>query len=376
MALLHQQLNHIHAALGHAVGEFLDGDGFRNDDLADELFFRLVGRMPLQPLHAAAKRRDRSLALFVGAERGYDRQTAAAFLPAAARRLRRWCRSRRAGSAAGARDIILVGLERGPCARPRRQHGVLAETLLRLLFGLELGFKVVFAAPLLIGLARLRSLTLGSLGGLAHGADERFLFRNLALFGFAQPGVIERVDTRLLLFLSQTAQHHAARWLGSRSGCGCRGRGRRWCRDLGRRRAFGGSGRCGDIGFGSRRDAAFHLFHDDRLGAAMAEALAHHALLDAPPFQGQGLARGDAQLLFTSLFRRFGHSKPDYLGVRPVSLPILYVGRLAVAAPFRRGTRPETRETRCARQKRLAFGTGEQGCMYHIWPPQCQIQLR
>src|SRR5262249_29133756 len=208
--------------------------------------------------------------------------------------------------------------------------------------------------------------------GLAHGADERFLFRNLALFGFAQPGVIERVDARLLLFLSQTAQHHAAGWLGGRSGHGRRGRGRRWYRDLGRRRALGGSGRRGGIGFCSRRDAAFYLFHDDGPCAAMAEALAahpplhapplhgrrlalaHHALLDAPPFQGQGLALGDAQLLFTSLFRRFGHSKPDYLGVRPVSLPTLYVGRLTIAAPFRRGTRPETREARCARQKRLA----------------------
>src|SRR4030095_8962354 len=56
---------------------------------------------------------------------------------------------------------------------------------------------------------------------------------------------------------------------------------------------------------------AFYFSPHTLLGAAMSEALAHHALLDAPPFQGQGLARGDAQLLFASFFRRFSHSNPN-----------------------------------------------------------------
>jgi hypothetical protein len=43
----------------------------------------------------------------------------------------------------------------------------------------------------------------------------------------------------------------------------------------------------------------------------MAETLAHDALLDAAPFQAQRLGRGNAQLLFASLFRRFSHSNPD-----------------------------------------------------------------
>jgi hypothetical protein len=42
----------------------------------------------------------------------------------------------------------------------------------------------------------------------------------------------------------------------------------------------------------------------------------------------------------------------------------LYIGRLAVTGAFR--TRPETLEARVARQKRPAFRTGKQGCMYHI----------
>src|SRR5262249_13175494 len=80
-------------------GELLDGDSFRNGDLADELFFGLVGGVPLQPLDAAAEGGDRSLALLVGAERGHDREPSAVLLRAAARRFRRRRRSRRARTA-------------------------------------------------------------------------------------------------------------------------------------------------------------------------------------------------------------------------------------------------------------------------------------
>src|SRR5262249_42731947 len=96
-------------------------------------------------------------------------------------------------------------------------------------------------------------------------------------------------------------------------------------------------------------DAALHLFHDDRLGAAMAEALTHHALLDAPPFQGQGLARSDAQLLFACLFGRFSHSNPNspaFAVVRHVSTSRL--GRFPGATftdmePVRKRSRREIR---------------------------------
>src|SRR5262249_46672583 len=151
----------------------------------------------------------------------------------------------------------------------------------------DLGFEVVFAALLFIGLACFGGLAFGPLVGLAETADERFLFRNLALFGFAQPRVVERVHARLLFLLGQAAQHHTARRLGGSSRRGRGGRRGR-CRrgglagggTLGRRR---GRGR---VGLRSRRRAAFHLFDDDRLGAAMAETLAHHALLDPAPFEG------------------------------------------------------------------------------------------
>src|SRR5262249_29143522 len=52
--------------------------------------------------------------------------------------------------------------------------------------------------------------------------------------------------------------------------------------------------------------------------------------------------------------------------------------QLPIPGVFRgfRDVGPEALEARHARQKCLALGTGEQRCMYHIWPPKCQIQLR
>src|SRR5260370_1112128 len=187
MTLFHQQLDPVHAPLRHAVGKLLDGDGFRNRDLADEFFFRFVGRVSLQPLHAATKCRHRSLALFIGAECSDHREAAAIFLPRAACRLRCRRRSRRARTAPCARDLFLVGLERRPCAGPSRRYGVLAETFLRLLLGLELGFELVLATPLFVGFARFGGLALSPLGGFTQGADKSFLLRNLAPFRFATP---------------------------------------------------------------------------------------------------------------------------------------------------------------------------------------------
>ena len=40
-----------------------------------------------------------------------------------------------------------------------------------------------------------------------------------------------------------------------------------------------------------------------------------------------------------------------------------------------RNSGPEIPQTRGARKKSLASRPGKQGCMYHIWSVQCQIQL-
>src|SRR6516162_2786048 len=285
------------------------------------------------------------------------------------------CRPRRAGTAACARGLVLVGLERRPRAGPCRRNAVLAETFLGLLLGLDLGLEVVFAALLFVGFARLGGLAFGALGGLAQSADKRLLFRNLALLGFAQASVVERVHARLLLFLSEAAQHHTARRLAGGGGSGRGGRrGRRRRGGLGGGGALGSRpGRRGRVGLRSRRHAAFHLLDDDRLGAAVAETLAHDALLDPAPFEGQGLARAHAELLFASLFRRFSHSNLNSRVSRRGSSCscVARLGRVAGMTPAAtRRTRlragPKIVKARGARQKPLAFGTGEQGCMYHI----------
>jgi hypothetical protein len=60
LALLHQYLDDIDGAFGHAVGKFLDGNGFRNDDFARHLFRRHLEALGLllQPLGAALESGD------------------------------------------------------------------------------------------------------------------------------------------------------------------------------------------------------------------------------------------------------------------------------------------------------------------------------
>ena len=42
VTLLHQDADHVDGALGHAVGQFLDGDRLRDRHFAGDLFLRLV----------------------------------------------------------------------------------------------------------------------------------------------------------------------------------------------------------------------------------------------------------------------------------------------------------------------------------------------
>src|SRR5262249_14743837 len=169
--------------------------------------------------------------------------------------------------------------------------------------------------------------------------------------------------------------HHAARRLGGRGGSG-RGGGRGCCRcgglagggGPGGRRSPGRGGPC------SRRGAAFYLFSDEPLRAALARTPRAPAPPPPAPLEGQGLARAHAELLFASLFRRFSHSNPNSrvsCRVSSCSCVARRLGRVTdVTSADTRRTRlragPKIVKARGARQKRLAFGTGEQGCMYHI----------
>src|SRR5947209_1751248 len=136
MALLHEQLDHINRALGHAVGELLDRDGFRYHYFTNQLFLGLVRGVPLEPLHTAAECGYRALALFISAQRSDQRQAPATLLANTAGGLGRRCRPCSAGTAARARSLFLflfLCRTSGSGAR-----WLLAETLLCFLFGLEL----------------------------------------------------------------------------------------------------------------------------------------------------------------------------------------------------------------------------------------------
>ena len=88
-ALTHQKLDHVDRALGHAARELLDGDGFRQDDLAGDLLFLILRAVAFQPLRAPAERRDRAGPLLLARSRAGDGQPAAVALLAGARRTRR-----------------------------------------------------------------------------------------------------------------------------------------------------------------------------------------------------------------------------------------------------------------------------------------------
>ena len=82
VTLLHQDADHVDRALGHAVGQFLDGDRLREDHFAGDLFLRLAVAVAGHALDAAAERSDRAFAHFVGGKRGYDGEAAAALFAA------------------------------------------------------------------------------------------------------------------------------------------------------------------------------------------------------------------------------------------------------------------------------------------------------
>ncbi len=348
LALLHQHADHVDSTLRHAVGELLDRDGLRNDDLADHLLAGLVRLMALQALGAAAERGDRALTHVVGVERGDQRQAATLLLRRGlGGRLGRHHGTRGAtGPTADlARTVILVRLggnagraggggnrrarrRRGGRSRAgagagggacrRRSRGLLlgflfTETLLGFEFGLALGFCFQAMAVGFLALARFGGLALLLLLEFLGVAARGFFLGGATLFLFADLGVGERHRARAALVLGQGTQHHArtaTRLLGRRTRRRSLTHGRR-CR-LGDG-SFGGTRRCFRCGRRVTRKASLGSFLDHhRFGAAVAETLAHDAGLCAR-LQRQSF-RTDAQRLVARILR-FSHSvSPNLVG--------------------------------------------------------------
>ena len=321
VTLLHQDLDDVDRAFRHAVREFLDGDGFRDGDFAHELFLLLAVAMTGHALRAPAERGDGAFAHFVGIERGRQREAAALLRGAGARRLRSGCGTRQsAADAAPRRAAVVVFGFGGQLARDRAEAGLgffflAAETLLGDFVGLALGLFVVAAAVFLGALARLGGLALGALDRVALLADFRLFLGDLAFFGLAHLRVAERIRAAVLLFLGERAQKDAGRLRR-----GGRGRGRRRGRrrggrcaarnhaDTARGRAAirrGGGRKLGRLGVAP--DAALHLLDHDRLGAAVTEALPHHAGFGTR-LECQCLGRADAERLVAGGFRIGRHT--------------------------------------------------------------------
>src|SRR5579883_2551541 len=228
-----------------------------------------------------------------------------------------------------ARTLVVVGLGndlaqvegRARGLRPGGRGGGLglrlavAEALRRLPLGALFRLLLVAAAILLLALARFGGLALALLDGLPFAAAGLLCLGDAAFLGLAYLGAFERAHARGVFLRGELRQHQAAGALGR----GGRGR-RRWRRRGAARSnaapahgtASGGTrGWCG----GGRRlrlhvgPAALHLLDHHRLGAAVAEALLHDALLDPGSLERQGsFGRGDRQFL-AGMFR-LSHSNP------------------------------------------------------------------
>ena len=235
LALLHQELDDVDGALGHAVGEFLDGDRLGQDDFARQLFLGLRCRMALEALDAPAERGDGAHPLlFLGGCAG-DGEAAAVLLLAAAGGLRRQHDlGRQAGPADDPLGLLLVRLERAarwPASRRpaaaaqaspavdgagRRSEGAAggagsppAEPAFGFLLGSALGFRLLVAARLFLALARFCGFALRLLLRLALGARLGFDFGTPPLFLFAPARFEKGAGAGIALFLGQRAQDDA-----------------------------------------------------------------------------------------------------------------------------------------------------------------------
>ena len=220
LALLHQQADHIDRAFRHAVGEIGNGDDVGNGDFTHELFFRLVRSMSLEALGTAAERGDRTLAHFIGAQGGDQREAAAFFRRRATRRCRTGGgRTRGAGPARLGRAVIVLGFRRH-AAGGQFLDLVLAETLLGDFAGFALGVFLGLVARFFLALARLSGFAFGLVDAFAALTAAGFFLGDFALFGFAHARIGERMSARDALFFGQSAQNDAGsfRRFGGRGG--------------------------------------------------------------------------------------------------------------------------------------------------------------
>ena len=363
-AELHQHLDHLDAAFGHAVGKLLHGDRFRDDHLADDL--DRLHRLALGPSLAFARPPDRSQAadplLVVECLGDGELAGAAPGLGGTPR-----AGTAHIGPARPAGAFTLVFLALDGSRPPSRAGGIrrtgsrlqafgLLQRLARRLFFAALAF-LFLAAPAFLVLSTLSFLApalffLGARGGAARFGIQRHLFDELRrrAFGFAR--TLERAGPHRGLFLGQCPQHRRAAGGLILGGVlvrrlvdvvGCLGGGGR---ELVKRRR--------GVARGRREAAGAPDLDGDRLGPAVGEVLPHLAGADGPLeiepprfHLEQALA---ALLIFFGrralIFGLIGHvnkrsSRPRHTGIPPDGPP-----RRPTARPVRPGRWRRERRSR------------------------------
>ena len=295
------------------------------DHFAGDLFLRLVAAMALQALRAAAERGDRTLALFVGGQRGDQRQAAAALFGRRARRTLARLRAVRGCRGAGShvdlrpRRLRLRPRQGAPQELRPAFGSSVSRSSLRALFRLRRNASWLPASPSAWFPRRdggasssalsASSAALAFLGSIFSRATRRA----------ASSSAILRSSTSRTESASASARAHAPlRQRGSRTPprCAVGAAGPQVRSAGGRRRAWGGRRRRGLVSTtggppspGRRR---FGLLDDHRFGAAVAEALAHDARL------ARGLSERvfEPRPSFLSPGVRFSHQTPKSLRAR------------------------------------------------------------
>ena len=337
LSLLHQQADDVNGALGHAVGQFLDGDRLGQHHLAQHLLARtglLAAPFLLAPTLQRCERTG-PLTLFAGEGSGNRQAPLATIVLAGLLDRCRYWHARLLGREQLAARVFLVVVAGDLAARSSNLGGGTRRTGgSRLLLGngslrsddrlgrlrrhdfgrrrLGTGFFLGLEASFLDGAGGgLFGLALGALffldlaASLFLGAALRLFLGALAGFGLASDGFGERSLAGLDLVLAERAQNHAA---------GCRPA-------LFARRGGGGvAARLQALGDrllklrGLRRLPAFERpafavlarllgLHHDGLRPAMAEALLDRSLLNGAPGKGQRLLGRHGRALVVGVLR-------------------------------------------------------------------------
>ena len=316
LALFHQELDDVHGALGHAVGEFLNSDRLWNDDFAAHLLGRTLEALCLllEAFGTTTERGDRTSAIVVLFHRIGNGQTAAALVRLALGAGRNgWldvtldCTGTRASRSGGAFIVLYphpLGGHRRRLhrLRGRRHHRRLRCQFLGRFFSLAPAFFLGPVAGLFFGLAFRRRLALDAVAFILFTAPLGLFLLAFAVFGLANASPCQSAVPRLL-FLRRKCTQHDARALGCRRG-----------RTLLPTRRSATALR---LNLGTRLGRRDRLavvkplalgFHNHRLAAAMGKALLHLAMLDGRPLEGQSPASATVGVSLAVFVFAIGHS--------------------------------------------------------------------